>query len=159
MEYQYVWFFLLKKKKKKKKKRKSCLLPMYTYVPPFFGMGETFRNSNRWSCFLHVSLSRLPKLTFSSFIFEMLDTHQVFEFFQKKNFFFLFRIGWLYMVGGNNDVEFKIIELPNKCISSWEAILCFQEGFFYSRMFIKKGLVFRVVFSFLFGEASTNFED
>ena len=46
MEYQYVWFFLLKKKKKKKKKRKSCLLPMYTYVPPFFGMGESFRNSN-----------------------------------------------------------------------------------------------------------------
>ena len=46
MEYQYVCFFLLKKKKKKKKKRKSCLLPMYTYVPPFFGMGETFWNSN-----------------------------------------------------------------------------------------------------------------
>ena len=39
-------FFCLKRKKKKKKKRKSCLLPMYTYVPPFFGMGETFRNSN-----------------------------------------------------------------------------------------------------------------
>ena len=35
-------FFCLKGKKK----RKSCLLPMYTYVPPFFGMGETFRNSN-----------------------------------------------------------------------------------------------------------------
>ena len=36
MEFQYVCFFLLKKKKKKKKKkRKSCLLPMYTYVPPF----------------------------------------------------------------------------------------------------------------------------
>ena len=43
MEYQYVCFFLLKKKKKKKKKKKSCLLPMST---PFFGMGETFLNSN-----------------------------------------------------------------------------------------------------------------
>ena len=37
-------FFLPKKEKKKKK---SCLLPMYAYVPPFFGMGETFRNSNK----------------------------------------------------------------------------------------------------------------
>ena len=39
-------FFLPKKEKKKKKKRKSCLRPMHTYVPPFLGMGETFRNSN-----------------------------------------------------------------------------------------------------------------
>ena len=46
-------FFCLKRKKKKKK-RKSCLLPMYTYVPPFFGMGETFRNSNNLKQYLKV---------------------------------------------------------------------------------------------------------
>ena len=36
-------FFCLKRKKKKKEKKK--ILPT-TYVPPFLGMGETFRNSN-----------------------------------------------------------------------------------------------------------------
>ena len=56
MTCQYVWFFLVKKKKKKKKKRKSCLLPMYTYVPPFFGMGETFRNSNNRAYEFRVTL-------------------------------------------------------------------------------------------------------
>ena len=58
-------FFLLKKKKKKKKKRKSCLLPMYTYVPPFFGMGETFRNSNTAQKILWCSISiEIKKLFF-----------------------------------------------------------------------------------------------
>ena len=53
MEYQYVWFFLLKKKKKKRKKE-NLALPMYTYVPPFFGMGKTFRNSNNLKQYLKV---------------------------------------------------------------------------------------------------------
>ena len=42
-------FFCLKRKKKKKKKRKKENLAFYLCMPMyplFFGMGETFRNSN-----------------------------------------------------------------------------------------------------------------